>query len=122
MGKLIFVYNADSGKKNALMDSFHKIISPQTYNCSLCEITHGIFTENKTWKKFRKSVDIRMEFLHRDEFLKQFASKFGAKFILPVILVENNGELELLVATEEINQLKTIDGLIALINDRKHLI
>lgn len=122
MGKLIFVYNADSGKKRALMDTFHKLISPQTYNCNLCDITFGLFAENKTWKKFRKSVDIPMEFLHRDEFLKQFASKFGAKFMLPVILVENNGELELFISTEEINQLKTIDDLIALITERKHLV
>jgi hypothetical protein len=116
------VYNADSGKKNALMDSIHKMISPQIYNCKLCDITYGVFTENKAWKKFRKSSEIPMEFHHRDEFLKQFASKFGAKFTLPVILVENNNELELLISTEEINQLKTIDALIMLVNERKHLV
>lgn len=122
MGKLIFVYNADSGKKNSLMDAFHKVISPQTYNCSLCELTHGVFTENQIWKEFRKSSEVPMEFLHRDEFLKQFASKFGAKFNLPVVLFENKGELELFVSTEEISRLKTIDELIVLITDRKHLI
>jgi hypothetical protein len=121
MGKLIFVYNADSGKKNVLKDSFHKILSHQTYNCNLCDITYGVFAENKIWKKFRNSYETPMEFLHRDEFLKQFASKFGAKFKLPVILVENKGDLELFISTEEINQLKAIDELIALVKRRKHL-
>jgi hypothetical protein len=122
MGKLIFVYNADSGKKNALMDSIHKMISPQTYNCKLCDITYGVFTENKAWKKFRKSSEIPMKFLHRDEFLKQFASKFGAKFNLPVILVENKGELELLVSSDELTLLNKPEELIALIMERHALV
>jgi hypothetical protein len=100
------------------LDSFHKIISPQTYNCSLCDLTYGVFTENKIWKEFRKSVEVPMEFLHRDEFLKQFASKFGAKFNLPVVLIENKGELELFVSTEELTLLKKPEELIALILER----
>lgn len=122
MGKLIFVYNADSGRKNALMDAIHKVLSPQTYNCNLCDITYGVFAENTTWKKFRKSVDIPMEFLHRDEFLKQFASKFGAKFNFPIVLLEVNSDFELFISTEEMDQLKTIEELIALVKSRKHLI
>ena len=49
--KLIFIYNANSGKHNALLDTMHKIVSPNTYNCNLCDITFGLFTENKTWRK-----------------------------------------------------------------------
>lgn len=122
MGKLIFVYNADSGKKNALMDAIHKVISPQTYNCNLCEITYGVFTENKIWKKFRKSVEISMEFLHREEFLKQYASKFGAKFKFPVVLIENKGELELFISSDELTLLNKPEELIALILERHALV
>ncbi len=42
---LIFVYNADSGKLNVLFDVGHKIVSPGTYKCDLCTLTHGTFTE-----------------------------------------------------------------------------
>jgi len=63
-----------------------------------------------------------MQFLHRNEFLKQYASKFGAKFSLPVVLIKNKDELELFISTEEINQLKTIDELIVLVKIRKKLI
>ena len=33
--KLIFVYNANSGKLSAALDIAHKIISPSTYQCRL---------------------------------------------------------------------------------------
>ena len=37
--RLLFVYNADTGLFNALADSAHKILSPQTYQWVLCEVT-----------------------------------------------------------------------------------
>jgi hypothetical protein len=40
--KLLFVYNADSGLAAALFDSAHKLLSPQTYACNLCALTHGL--------------------------------------------------------------------------------
>ena len=54
--KLIFIYNADSGLRNMIVDSAHKILSPDTYTCSLCDIAFGAFTENSVWKKFRKEI------------------------------------------------------------------
>jgi len=41
MSKLIFVYNADSGLLNAMKDWAHKIVSPETYPCSLCALTYN---------------------------------------------------------------------------------
>ena len=64
--KLIFVYNADSGLMNTLMDIGHKAISPQTYECSLCGLTFGVLKEHKQWKQFRSESSIDMKFLHRD--------------------------------------------------------
>ena len=65
--RLIFVYNADSGLGNAMLDSMHKIVSPQTYDCQLCALTFGVFTEKEQWKNFRETSEISMEFLHKDE-------------------------------------------------------
>ncbi|MEX0288178.1 MAG: GTPase, partial [Flavobacteriaceae bacterium] len=69
--KLLFIYNANSGLGNMLLDGAHKILSPSTYECKLCDITYGAFTERKIWKAFRKESGIEMEFLHKDEFLEQ---------------------------------------------------
>lgn len=116
--KLIFIYNADSGTRNMLIDSAHKIFSPSTYACSLCDITYGAFTENKIWKKFRKDSDLEMEFLHKDEFQKQYASKFGHKFTFPIILAPINENMEVFVNTNELNALENAENLIDLIMKR----
>ncbi|KQC29837.1 hypothetical protein [Flagellimonas eckloniae] len=116
--KLIFIYNANSGKRNALMDSMHKVFNPSTYDCKLCDITFGVMTENKTWKKFRQEIELQMEFLHKDEFAKKYASKFGHKFNFPIVLIEGEQGLEILISKEELNQLETANGLVDLVKER----
>ena len=62
MSSLLFVYNAKSGIANILIDISYKLLSPETYSCNLCAITHNTFTENKTWKKYRLTSNIDMSF------------------------------------------------------------
>lgn len=116
--KLIFIYNADSGLRNLIVDGAHKILSPKTYECSLCAITFGAFTEDSIWKKFRNETRLQMDFLHRDEFNKAYASKFGHKFTFPIVLGETNKGLEVFIRTEELYRLETAEGLIALLKER----
>jgi hypothetical protein len=106
--KLIFVYNADSGPISSLLDLGHKILSPSTYECSLCTLTHGPFTEKEAWSEFRKTMGIPMEFLHRDEFEK----KYDLRFEYPVILRMNNN-IEVLLPKQEIDTLENLEALIA---------
>lgn len=110
---LLFVYNADSGPISSLFDLGHKILSPSTYQCSLCTLTHGPFTEKEAWTEFRKSVGVPMEFLHRDEFEK----KYDLKFEYPVILKKNNN-FEVLMPKEDIDRLEDLDSLIAAVKKR----
>ncbi|MGB5227110.1 GTPase [Eudoraea sp.] len=117
--RLIFVYNANSGLRNALLDGAHKALSPQTYQCNLCDLTFGLISEKETWKKFRKEEGWGMEFLHKDEFNKQYASKFGYKFEFPIVLVAVNNELQVFVSTKELNELENTDALIDLIKNRE---
>jgi hypothetical protein len=113
--KLLFVYNANSGKGNSFMDTAHKILSPKTYDCNLCDITFGVFAENRIWRKFRNESSLEMEFLHKDEFSKAYASKFGHKFTFPIILAETDNGLEVCVGTEELNALNTPEDLIGIL-------
>lgn len=110
--KLIFVYNADSGLLNKLMDIGHKIIKPETYSCNLCDLTFGNFTENKKWKEFRESTDIEMEFLHRDE----FETTYEMKLDCPAIL-KGSDPLEIAISKEQLEQFKSLDELINAVND-----
>lgn len=111
---LLFVYNSDSGALSGLFDIGHKILSPSTYQCSLCSLTHGPFTEMDAWREFRKTIGTPMEFFHRDE----FEYKYGLKFDYPVIL-KKNSTIELLMPKEEIDALTDLDALIAAV--RHHL-
>lgn len=116
--KLIFVYNADSGKANAFLDTFHKLIKPSSYSCDLCKLTFGIFSEKKKWKDYQENLDTETVFLHKNEFRKQYASKFGYKFQYPIILLERSGELEVFISDAEISDLDSVEFLIELIEKR----
>ncbi len=116
--RLIFIYNANSGKHNAVFDMVHKILSPTTYNCNLCDITFGLFKENKSWKKFRKASNTPTEFLYKDEYTKMYASKFGYKITFPIVLAETDYALEVFINTDELNSLEMVEDLMQLIEKR----
>lgn len=89
----------------------HKIFSPPTYTCNLCNITYGVFKERKS---FRETFPV-MEFLHIDEFQKKYASKFKPQFTFLIILSVTHKELEVFVTAEKLNKLNSVDELIKLI-------
>ncbi len=116
--KLIFVYNANSGKLNTYLDIAHKIFSPSTYQCNLCDITHGVFKERSSWKAFREEANLAMEFLHIDEFEEAYKSKFKHHYKYPIIFTQKDLELQVFITTEELNELKTAEELMNLIETR----
>ena len=69
---LVFVYNADRGFFNMMADISHKVLSPSTYPCNLCALTHGAFSMRKEWRDFLAKIKPPLTFLHRDEFRKEF--------------------------------------------------
>ena len=36
-------------------------------HCSLCDVTHGSFTEKSTWKRCRSSLPVPFDTYHRDD-------------------------------------------------------
>jgi hypothetical protein len=113
--KLVFVYNADSGFFNLLADMAHKIVSPETYNCQLCMLTHGHVGMREQWKEYLESIDAKLEFLHRDEFLKKYGQHTAA---LPALFLVRGGEAELFMSEAEINRCETLDALIVQLDNR----
>ena len=111
MQKFIFVYNANSGIVNTVLDVAHKIFSPKTYNCNLCALTFNTFSENKTWKDFRKQTNINLVFYHIDKFEKKYKP---LEFIYPVIITQKNEDFEELLSAEKIKNLTSIEDLITI--------
>jgi hypothetical protein len=115
MKKIIFVYNAKSGKVNALLDVAHKLISPKTYQCKLCAITHDTFSENALWREFRKDFSLPLEFLHSDEFEVNYKAN-GIKY--PVILLEDDQKIKEWIPKSEIEKIESSEELIQLIQSK----
>ncbi|MEO6759048.1 MAG: hypothetical protein ABIO24_06300 [Saprospiraceae bacterium] len=114
--KLIFVYNAGSGFFNVAADMAHKIFSPATYPCSLCDITYGIFKVRPEWAEFVNNTAVPFEFLHNDEFFAAY--KQAANFRLPVILSEMEGRLDTLIPAEALNSMKSVAELKAVLLEK----
>lgn len=110
--RLVFVYNANSGIGNALLDSIHKILDPNTYNCNLCAITFGFFSEHKKWKEFRKESGLEMEFLHLDEFKKRYPNEKQDRESFPQVFILKEGKLQVFLRKGEINDMKSQEDLI----------
>ena len=111
--RLIFVYNADSGLVNMLMDWSHKILQPSTYSCQLCSLTYGHTRMHKKWHAFTSDLSFDTLFLHRDEFRQQYPRLHD--LLLPCILIERKDDdhsIAVLLDAERLNQQRTLDQLI----------
>jgi len=108
--RLLMVYNAEQGMFNALNDWAHKFFSPSTYECPLCRHTYGVTGMLVPWKNFLQTLPYPTHFLYRQYFWQTYPSYRDVA--LPLILVEKNGEMDVLLLADEI---KECDGLPALI-------
>ncbi|WP_010523318.1 hypothetical protein [Aquimarina agarivorans] len=111
MDSLLFVYKASSDFWSKKIDLAHKILSPNTYACSLCALTHGNFGETDNWKSFSASAKLPMEFIYKDEFEKRFLNK---NITYPVIFSMNKGKTKLVevISSDALAKLNTVEELI----------
>ena len=108
MEKLIFVYNADSGLLNALKDWTHKIVSPETYPCSLCALTYDNLGMRRSWRNFIEAREFDVEFFHRDELEEQY----GIRDVpLPAAFVQQEGKLNLWMNSDEMDACQSLQEL-----------
>lgn len=109
--RLLFVYNADSGLFNVMADIGHKLFSPSTYECALCALTHGYFSERSAWRAFVESLACDCEFLHRDQFRDRYPDHAAD---LPAVFVVRDAGPELCLdaatirACNDLNRLQTL--------------
>ena len=113
--RLLFVYNADSGFFNALADMAHKLLSPRTYACNLCVLTHGHFGPRREWTAFLRSLDIPCTFLHHDEFIRQYGLEGIA---LPAVFMADGPVLEVCLDADTLGRCESLGELKTLIRDR----
>ena len=114
--KLIFVYNANAGVAAGIMDSVHKTLSPATYDCALCAVTHGIFTMDRQWRAYLKQLPVEAVFYHRPDFREAYPDH--AEWALPLVAVERDGSLDILLDAGTLKQVGSADALARLLDER----
>ena len=114
--RLLMIYNADEGFFNALNDWAHKIFSPETYDCRLCRYTYGVTGMLTAWKTFLERQPFPTIFFHRPEFRKAFPDYRDVA--LPLILVEKDGHIDVLLLADDIGDTGGIVPLMELVQSR----
>jgi hypothetical protein len=104
---LQFIYNAKTGLFNKLTDFAHKAISPATYNCNLCTLTHGTFAMKQEWAQYIKDLPLEVEFVYRDAWEFRDAH---ANYPL-VALQTGENKVKVLLEAEQFNELKNLQEL-----------
>lgn len=63
--RLIGVYDADGTLRGEISYWIGARLGQR--HCSLCDVTHGTFTEKRDWKRCRDSLPVPFETFHRDD-------------------------------------------------------
>ncbi len=106
-----FIYNAKNGWANSIFDLAHKLISPDTYQCNLCKITNGAFSENKKFRELKEKFNITL--WHIDE----YELKYHRESAYPLIIIRDLSGNELSrIESHTINEINNVSEL------EKHII
>jgi hypothetical protein len=69
-------------------------------HCSLCEVTHGLFTVKEEWKRCRDGLPVAFDTFHRDDQPEVVRAATGDR--APVVLAETDGGLVVLLEGTQI--------------------
>ena len=106
ISRLLFVYDADSGKLAAVADSLKKLVGK---GCPLCAVTHGLASKSKEICLFEQSVAVPIKYLHRDEAAHDPLLR-GQELPCIVAEVEGDEQLAVLMGPRAIERLRGTEG------------
>lgn len=113
---LIFIYNAKSGLVNGALDYVHKMVSPNTYSCSLCGLTYGALGMKKEWAEFVQSLPVKVSFTYPDEMAILPDGRPLPE--LPVGLLVSDNRTDVLLSASDMNACASLSDLMELISVR----
>jgi hypothetical protein len=109
--ELHFVYNANNDAISKLSDYVHKLVSPSTYKCDLCAITHHNFGMRSSWKNFIVGTSVEMKFWY----IEAFEAAFDTAFKYPVVLEKTDNNFKIVLEKGQLASIKDAVELIKLI-------
>lgn len=112
--ELILVYNANSGVANKLWDALHKTVSPSTYACELCALTHHSLGARSQWKAFLKEKNIPTKVMYKD----QFETAYQGSFEFPAVLLHDKSNFTCILDKKEMGELNELEDFLVLLKHR----
>ncbi len=107
--KIYFIYNANTGKANAILDYGKKYITPSKYDCQLCMVSYGPFGMKKDWKNFTKNLPYPVVFLHKNEIQDDLKVLDTS---LPAVIVSNaNNNYRVILDADDFEQITSLEQL-----------
>lgn len=118
---LLFIYNASGGFFHVAADMAHKIFSPSTYPCSLCQITYGTFKIRDEWKHYLEKLPIEKKFYHKEDC---YTLPLPQPLALPAILYQPTPfhNPQLFITAQELNACKHIKDITSLLDQRLEIV
>lgn len=96
--EFVGVYDADS----TLLGEVSYWIGARlgTRHCSLCELTHGLFTVRNEWKECRRALSVPVVTYHRNDAPADVLGAAAGRF--PVVLARTSGSLEVVLGPDDL--------------------
>ena len=98
--ELIGVYDADS----TLLGEVSYWVGARlgTTHCSLCELTHGLFTKKSEWKQCAESFTVPFHLFHRDDAPSDVLIALAGAF--PAVLQRTTEGLKIILTKDELER------------------
>jgi hypothetical protein len=108
--QLVIVYNAKAGLLAGAFDSIHKLVSPDTYECDLCALTHGLVSMRPEWRLWLKQLPMPTVIYHKPDFRVTFPQMSNQP--LPLVGLLDDGQLNILLDAKAIRSIADADQLV----------
>lgn len=112
--ELFFVYNAQKGVANMMIDGLHKVIRPSTYACDLCAITYNAVTKRKEWKLFLNEVKVPVHFYYKNTLPKEIQQNWE----YPVVLRYENSTVTCILDRQDFAAINDLNEFIVLLKEK----
>ena len=99
--RLIGVYDADGTLRGEVAYWVGTRLGRR--HCSLCDVTHGTFTEKTAWKRCRSSLPVPFDTYHRDDQPDDVRRASGDT--APVVIAETSAGFVVLLDDERISSI-----------------
>lgn len=71
-------------------------------HCSLCDLTHGVFTVKSEWKLCSRNLSVPFRTFHRNDAPADVIEAARGSF--PIVLARHDNELRIALSNEELRQ------------------